>query len=146
MLDINGISDVLLPFLSACLCCIFRFSKTCAVQSHFSRVRLYATLQTVARLLCSWNSSEKNTGMACHFLLQETVLTQGLNACLLHWQAVSLQLAPTGKPPHIWTSYSVFLSISHQISTFLSFRWVVFQIFTTVSQQPTLLPLILLLL
>ena len=48
MLDITGISDVLLPFLSACLYHIFRFSKTCAVLSHFSRVQLFATPWIVA--------------------------------------------------------------------------------------------------
>ena len=30
--------------------------------------------------------------MGCHFLLQGIVLTQGLNPCLLHWQADSLPL------------------------------------------------------
>ena len=37
----------------------------------------------------------------CHFLLQGIFLTQALNPhllCLLHWQASSLPLAPTGKP------------------------------------------------
>jgi len=39
-------------------------------------------------------------GMGCHFLLQETFLTQGLSLCLLrllHWQAHSLPLEPPGK-------------------------------------------------
>ena len=43
----------------------------------------------------------KNTGVDCHFLLQEIFLTQGLNPhllCLLHWQMDSLPLAPPGKP------------------------------------------------
>ena len=39
-------------------------------------------LQT-ARLLCSWNFPGKNTGVACHFLLQGIFLTHGLNLCLL---------------------------------------------------------------
>ena len=34
--------------------------------------------------------------MGCHFLLQGTFQTQGLNLCLLHWQADSLPLAPLG--------------------------------------------------
>ena len=41
-----------------------------------------------------------NTGVGCHFLLQEIFLTQGLNPCLprlLRWQAGSLPLAPPGK-------------------------------------------------
>ena len=41
------------------------------------------------------------TGVDCHFLLQGIVPTQGLNPSLLHllhWQAGSLLLAPSGKP------------------------------------------------
>ena len=37
------------------------------------------------RLPRPWDSPGKNTGVACHFLLQEIFLTQGLNLCLLHW-------------------------------------------------------------
>ena len=36
------------------------------------------------RLLCPWDSSGKNTGVGCHFLLQAIFLTQGLNPVLLH--------------------------------------------------------------
>ena len=42
-----------------------------------------------ARLLCPWDSSGKNTGVGCHFLLQEIFPTQGSNQrllCLLHWK------------------------------------------------------------
>ena len=49
-----------------------------------------------ARLLLSWNSSGKNTGVGCHFLFQGLFLTQGLNPCLLHWQADSLPLSHLG--------------------------------------------------
>ena len=39
--------------------------------SCFSRVRLCATPETAAyRLLCPWDSTGKNTGVGCHFLLQ----------------------------------------------------------------------------
>ena len=41
-------------------------------------------------------SPGKNTGVGCHFLLQETFLTQGLKPCLLHWQADSLALSHLG--------------------------------------------------
>ena len=44
-------------------------------------------------LLCSWNFPGKNTGVACHFLLQGIFPTQGLNLHLLHWQADSLPLS-----------------------------------------------------
>ena len=47
------------------------------------------------------DSSGKNTGVGCHFLLQGILTTQGSNPhllSLLHWQAGSLPLAPPGKP------------------------------------------------
>ena len=49
-----------------------------------------------ARLLCLWDSPGKNTGMACHALLQGIFLTQGSNPCLLrllHWQVGYLPLS-----------------------------------------------------
>ena len=53
------------------------------------------------RLLCSWDSPGKNTGVGCHALLQGIFPTQGSNPHLLgllHWQSGSLPLAPPGKP------------------------------------------------
>ena len=45
----------------------------------------------------------KNTGVGCHFLLQEIFLTQGSNLRLLHWQVGSLPAGePPGKPPGCW--------------------------------------------
>ena len=52
--------------------------------SRFSHEQLFLTPWTVARLLCPWNSSDKNTGVTCHFLLQGIFPTQGSNPCLLH--------------------------------------------------------------
>ena len=46
-----------------------------------------------ARLLCPWDSPDKNIGVDCHALLQRIFLTQGLNLSLLsllHWQVGSL--------------------------------------------------------
>ena len=37
------------------------------------------------QLLCPWDFPGKNTGVCCHFLLQEIFLTQGLNLHFLHW-------------------------------------------------------------
>ena len=54
-----------------------------------------------ARLLCPWNSPDKNPGVGCHTLLQGIFLTQRLNPFplhLLHWQMGSLALALSGKP------------------------------------------------
>ena len=49
-------------------------------------------------LLHRWDFSGKNTGAGCRFLLQGIFLTQGLNLCLLHWQADSLPLSNPGSP------------------------------------------------
>ena len=43
-----------------------------------------------ARLLCSWNSSGKNTGVGCHFLIQGIFLMQGSNKGLLHCRQILL--------------------------------------------------------
>ena len=64
-----------------------------------SHVWLFATLWT--RHLWLRDSARKNTGVGCHFLLQEIFLTQGLNPCLLyllHWQVGSLSLSHLGSP------------------------------------------------
>ena len=70
-----------------------------------SFVWLLATPWTVARQapLTMGLFSGKNTGVGCHFLLQEIFPTQELNPCLLHllhWQADSLPPVPSGKPRH----------------------------------------------
>ena len=54
----------------------------------------------IGRLLCSWDSPGKNTGVGCHFLLKGIFPTQELNPyllCLLHWQVDSLPTEPPGK-------------------------------------------------
>ena len=51
------------------------------------------------RLLCLWDSPDKNTEVGCHALLLGNFPTQGSNlrlVYLLHWQAGSLQLVPPG--------------------------------------------------
>ena len=55
----------------------------------------------LSRLLCPWDFPGKNTGEACHFLLQGIFPTQGSNPglfYLLHWQAGSLPPAPPLAP------------------------------------------------
>ena len=48
-----------------------------------SRIQLFATQWTIApRLLCPWNSPDKNTGVGCHAFLQGLFLTQGSNPSL----------------------------------------------------------------
>ena len=59
----------------------------------------FVTPWTVAhRLLCSWDSPGKNTGVDCHFLLQGIFSTLGLNQHFLHWQADSLLLSHQESP------------------------------------------------
>ena len=70
------------------------------VLSHFIHVRHVATVWT-ARLLCSWVSLGKNTGVGCRALLQGIFLTQRENQHLLHllhWQVGFLPLVTPGKP------------------------------------------------
>ena len=54
-----------------------------------------------ASILCPRDSPGKNTGVGCHFLLQEVFPTQESNLCFLHflhWQVDSLPTEPPGKP------------------------------------------------
>jgi len=58
-------------------------------------------------LLHPWDSPGKNTGVGCHFLLQEIFLTQEWNTYLLwllYQKVNSLLLVPPGKPRrrHRW--------------------------------------------
>ena len=41
----------------------------------------------------------KNTGVGCHFLLQEIFPTQGLNPGLLHCRQILYRLSYEGSPP-----------------------------------------------
>ena len=76
------------------------------------------------RLLCPWYSYGKNTGVRCNFLLQGIFPTQASNPhllCLLHWQADSLPLAPSGKCIHLFASNGIisFFSWLSNISLYL---------------------------
>ena len=52
----------------------------------------------VTRLLCPWNSPDKNTGLGCHFLLQGIFPTQGLNVGLPHGRQNLYHLSHQGSP------------------------------------------------
>ena len=69
-------------------------TKSCPVRN----VQESCLVAKPSRLLCPWDFPGKNIGVGCHLLLQGIFLTQGLNLCLLHWQADSLP-EPPGKPP-----------------------------------------------
>ena len=49
-------------------------------------------------LLRPWDFPSKNTGVGCHFLLQEIFLTQGLNPGLLHCRQMLYRLRHQGSP------------------------------------------------
>ena len=50
------------------------------------------------RLLCPWNSPDKNTGVSCHSLLQGIFQTQGLNSGLLHFKRILYHLSHQESP------------------------------------------------
>ena len=56
-----------------------------------------------ARLLCPWDFPGKDTGVGCHFLLQEIFLTQESNLhllCLLHCRWTLYLLSHQGSPKY----------------------------------------------
>ena len=61
-----------------------------------SHVQLFATLWTITRLLCPWDSPGKHTGVDCHFLLQRIFLTQRSNPHLLHCRQILCCLSHQG--------------------------------------------------
>ena len=98
--------------------------ETSAILSCLSRVRLFATLWSVAHQApLSMDFPEKNTGVDCRFLLQGIFSTQGWNPhllCLLHWQAGSFTTEPSGTSPNSWPLDS--LRITAQISSLSTYR------------------------
>ena len=63
-----------------------------------SRVRFFATLWIVAyQAFCPWNFPSKNTGVGCHFLLQEIFPTLESNPGLLHCRQMLLPFDLPGK-------------------------------------------------
>ena len=92
-----------------------------------------------ARLLCPWNSSGKNTGVGCPFLLQGIFPTQGSNLDLLRCRQILYHLSYTdgqqlsisksplpprknsGKLPPLLTTWQVcFPSSSRRASAYLN--------------------------
>ena len=68
---------------------LYVYTCVCAKSLQSCPILRFYGLQP-ARLLCSWDSPGKNTGVGCH-VLQGLFLTRGLNPrrlCLLHYQAV----------------------------------------------------------
>ena len=101
---LNNLSNCILSCsIIICLNSFFRVHLCCYVHvpSHFSHVRLFATLWTVALqapLSMGFSRPEYWSGLPCP--PPGIFLTQRLNSCLLcllHWQAGSLPLMPPGK-------------------------------------------------
>ena len=82
-----------------CCCCCCLVAKSC--QTFLQPHGLQPT-----RLLCPWDSPGKNTGMGCHFLLQE--IFQGLNPHLLHWQVSSLSLSHQAIPINLYLQFKYY--------------------------------------
>ena len=76
--------------------------RVCVCVHTLSRAIMSNSLQPQGlqptRLLCPWDFPGKNTGVGCHFLLQGSFLTRGLNPHPLHWQGDSLPLSHQGSP------------------------------------------------
>ena len=67
--------------------------------SSFSHVRLLQPHGLwPARLLCPWNSPDKNTGEDSHSILQGMFLTQGSNPVLLYLRQILYHLSHQGSP------------------------------------------------
>ena len=85
--------------------------KTWYVDKCFSLSVISNSLQShglqPARLLCSWDSPGKSTGVGCHFLFWGIFPTQGLNPGLLHWQADS----SLSEPPRMFPGQKKSLSV-----------------------------------
>ena len=81
-----------------CVCvCVCVCARACARQL-LSRAQLCDPRDCMQpdRLLCPWNSPDKNTGVGCQSLLQGIFLTQGQNQ--VSHTADSLPSDPSGKP------------------------------------------------
>ena len=84
----------MLPFYKYSLVFSQRFKVSCSVTSTSSWPHvLYPT-----GFLCPGNSPGKNTGVGCHFLLQGTFPTQGLNPGIPHCRRILYQLSHKGSP------------------------------------------------
>ena len=84
-------------------------TERCVHAQSLSHVWLFVTPWTVAHHApCRWDFPGKNTGMGCHFLLQEIFPTHGLNGHLwqlLHWQEDVLPVSHPGSPTERWSRF-----------------------------------------
>ena len=73
-----------------------------------------------ARLLCPWNSLDKNTGVGCHFHFQGIFLTQGLNRGFLHCRQILYHLSHQGSP---WYDDYCFPKMNIQADSYRFLWW-----------------------
>ena len=85
------------PVVDECVC--VHVCGLCMHAQSLSHVRLFETLGIIAcQSPLSAGFPGKNTGVGCHFFLQEIFTTQGSYPRLLHWQMDSLPLSHLGFP------------------------------------------------
>ena len=70
------------------------------------------------RLLCSWDSPDKNTGVGSYFLLRGMFLTQGSNPGLLHCRQILYHLSHQKAPRYVY--FTIILSKRCAFSTTLT--------------------------
>ena len=84
-----------------------------------------------ARLLSPWNSSDKNSGVGCHALLQGIFLTQGSNLSLLHyrWTLYCWTTAEALKKEFlkIFSEYFLLFYYSLLFKTYFATSWKIFR-------------------
>ena len=83
---VQYLSVISLPWISLTLS--LKVSVSCSLVSD----SLQPHGLKLTRLLCSWNSPCKDTGVGSHSLLQGVFLTQGLNLGLLHYRQILYHL------------------------------------------------------
>ena len=74
------------------LSCVHAVTQSCLI--------LCDPVNCSPRILCPWNSLDKNTGMGCHALLQGLFPTQAWNTGLLHCRQI-LYHGATGEAPSV---------------------------------------------
>ena len=106
--------------------CWYKERKKVKLLSH---VRLFAVPWST-RFFRQWDFLDKNTGVGCHFLLQEIFLTQGLNPGLLHCRQMFYHLSHQGSPIGIEKSIGIekafFLVERYKIDTINLFTWYIY--------------------
>ena len=70
---------------------------SCCSATHLHPALLWPPRLKLAGALCPCDFPGKDTGVGCHFLLQEILPMQGSNPHLLHWQVDSLRLSYQGR-------------------------------------------------